>query len=110
MWWKMYAMDNFIQQYSPKELLKIGSAVMQPVALTRSLQTVSSFSQMMAATWDDAFGDKSKAFTPQGDLKGWPEFRKSIPFAAPYYDLAKRMQHAGSLNDILQWEPFSKWR
>jgi hypothetical protein len=39
-WWKMYLLDNFVQQYSPTELLKIGVQSIQPVALTRSLQTV----------------------------------------------------------------------
>ena len=110
MWGKMYAMDNFIQQYSPKELLKVGTSGMEPVAFTRALQTVSSFSTMMGATWDMAFGDKDKAFTEQGDFKGWEQFKKSIPFMASYSDMAKKLQHAGTLDKIWTNEPVNKWR
>jgi hypothetical protein len=109
-WWKMYAMDNFIQQYSPKELLKIGTTVMQPVALARSLQTVSAFSTMMGATWDIAFGDKDKAFTEQGDFRGWQQFKKAIPFFASYADMAKKLEHAGSLDKYVNIGPINKWK
>ena len=110
MWWKMYAMDNFIQQYSPLELTKIGVQGLQPVAFTRALQTVASGSMMMGAAWDYSFGNKEDAFTNKGDFRGWNQFRKSLPFFANYYDFVNRIENSKDLTKILQWEQFSKWR
>lgn len=109
-WWKMYLMDNFIQQYSPKELMKIGVQSMQPVAFSRALQTVTAGSTMLGATWDYAFGDKAEAFTDKGDFKGWIQLRKSIPFAASYFDIVRRIENSEDLSKIMQFEQFSKWR
>lgn len=109
-WWKMYLIDNFVQQYSPAELLKIGVQSLQPVALTRALQTIQSASAMMLATWELAFGDEAEAFTKDGDFKGWNNFKKSIPLMASYTDFVRRVENSEDLTRILQFEQFSKWR
>jgi hypothetical protein len=109
-WYRMYLIDNLVQQYSPEELLKIGVQGMQPVALTRSVQTISSLSTFMGATWEYTFGDKEEAFTDKGDFRGWNNLRKAIPFFASYYDFVKRIENSDDLTKILQWEQFSKWR
>jgi hypothetical protein len=107
-WWKMYVMDNFIQQYSPNELLKILNQGLQPVALTRALKTVGATTTMMAATWGLVTENHDLAFTQDEEFRGWNEFRKSIPFMASYTDLAKRL---GNLDDkLFVSEQFSKWR
>jgi len=110
MWYRMYAMDNFIQQYSPKELLKIGVQGMSPVPFTRALQTVTSLGTMMGAGWDYSFGDQEEAFTNAGDFRGWNQFKKSVPFVASYADFIRRIENSEDLTNILQWEKFSKWR
>ena len=110
LWWKMYLMDNFIQQYSPKELLKIGVQGFQPVPLVRAMQTVDAFSKMTAAAWEVSLGDAEKAFTLQGDLKGWNQFKKSIPLFASYTDFIRRVEKSEDLTRILQMDQFSKWR
>ena len=107
-WWKMYLMDNFIQQYSPNELLKITSQGLQPVALTRALKTVGATTTMMAATWGLAVDNQELAFTQDGDFRGWNEFRKSIPLMASYSDLAKRLSNLDE--KYILSETFSKWR
>jgi len=109
-WWKMYMMDNFIQQYSPKEMMKVGIQSMQPVAFTRALQTVAATGTMMGATWDYMKGNEEEAFTDQGDFKGWVQFRKSIPFFASYYDAVRRIENSEDLSKVFQLEQFSKWR
>jgi len=109
-WWKMYAMDNFIQQYSPVELMKIGTQMLQPVALTRALMTVQSGLTMMGAAWDYQFGNREDAFTQKGDFRGWNSFKKSIPGFANYYDFVQRIEKSEDLSQIFQWEQFSKWR
>jgi len=109
-WWKMYMMDNFIQQYSPKELMKIGVQGMQPVAFSRALQTVTAAGTMMGATWDYAFGNEAEAFTDKGDFRGWVQFRKAIPFFASYYDAVRRIENSEDLTKVFQFDQFSKWR
>jgi hypothetical protein len=110
MWYKMYLLDNFIQQYSPQEMLKIGVQSMQPVAMTRALQTTTSLGTMMIAGFDYSFGDKEDAFTNKGDFKGWNQFKKSIPFVASYADMIRRLENSEDITRILQIDQFSKWR
>lgn len=109
-WYKMYLLDNFIQQYSPEELLKIGVQGMQPVAMTRAVQTVASFGTMVAAGFNYSFGDKEEAFTKEGDFRGWKQFKRAIPVIASYTDLIRRFEKSEDLTKIFQFEQFSKWR
>jgi hypothetical protein len=110
MWWKMYMVDNFIQQYSPKELMKIGVQSLQPVAFTRALDAVSALGTAMGASWQYTFGDREKAFTREDDFRGWNNLRKSIPLMASYYDFIKRVENSEDLTKVLQIDQFSKWR
>jgi hypothetical protein len=65
---------------------------------------------MTVAMFEAAIGNEEKAFTLDGDLRGWNNFKKSIPLLASYTDLVRRIENSEDLTKILQWEQFSKWR
>lgn len=109
-WYKMYLLDNFIQQYDPRELAKIGVQSLQPVAFTRSLDAMTGFATMMGAAWDYAIGDKEEAFTQKGDFRGWNQVKKTLPLFASYYDFIKRVEESSDISRILQWDAKNKWR
>ena len=109
-WWKMYMIQNVSQQYNPMELLKTMETVARPVSLARAYKFTEAFANMMIASGNAAVGNKDKAFTQQGDLRGWNEFQRSIPYVASWHDLSLKLSNASETEqwwtDLMQ----NKWR
>jgi hypothetical protein len=109
-WWKMYMVDNLTQQYNPMDLLRTLESATRPVALARTYKATSAFAQMTVALANAAIGDEEDAFTQQGDLRGWNEFKKAIPGAASYYDAVNKIRHSKSYTPEFLEEYQNKWR
>lgn len=110
LWYKMYLLDNFVQQYSPKELLKIGVQGINPVAFTRALQSVEGLATMMAAGINYTFGDGEDVLTKEGDVRGLNNFLKAVPIVASYQDAMRRVENSEGLSKWLQFDRLNKWR
>jgi len=106
----MYLVDNMTQQYNPLDLLHTLESASRPVSLARGYKAVTSFTKLTIALTDLALGDKEGAFTQKGDLRGWSEFRKSIPGLASYYDFHKKVTNAKSVDPDWLVEFQHKWR
>jgi hypothetical protein len=65
---------------------------------------------MTVALANAAIGDEEDAFTQQGDLRGWNEFKKAIPGAASYYDAVNKIRHSKSYTPEFLEEYQNKWR
>lgn len=100
--WKMYLIDNYSQQYNPIDLLRTTKSIAIPVSAAKSINFAMSGSKLFLASIDYSLGNEDKAFTNHGDLKGWVEFRKGIPYAASYYDFIRRMDKMKSVDDFFE--------
>jgi len=109
-WWKMYLVDNLTQQYNPVDLLRTLESASRPVSLARGYKAVTAFTKLNIALADIAVGNKEGAFTQKGDLRGWNEFKKSIPGLASYYDFHNKVTNAKSVNPDWLLEFQHKWR
>lgn len=96
-WAKMYLIDNLAQQYNPVDILRTMSNL-TPVGFTKSFRTMENmvlFSGSLIALGE---GDRDRAFTQQGNLRGFIEMQKSIPGLAAYYDLTRKLDSIEFLN------------
>lgn len=100
--WKMYLIDNYSQQYNPIDLLRTIKSIAIPVSAAKSINFAMSGSKLFLASIDYSLGNEDRAFTNHGDLKGWVEFRKGIPYAASYYDFIRRMDKMKSVDDFFE--------
>ena len=109
-WWKMYMLDNFAQQYDPRELLKIGVQSIQPVAFVRALDASVALSTTIVVSGQYLVGNEDKALTRQGDLRGWNSLKKTIPGLASYYDFVKRLEESSDITRLMNTWGFNKYR
>lgn len=96
--WKMYLLDNLSQQFNPIELLKLTKQMLQPVALTKAIDTISSIGYMTVAGINYLIGDEEAAFTNAGDLRGLNNFKKSVPIISSYEDMIRRVENISDLD------------
>ena len=101
-WWYTYMMMNVSQQYNPVDILNTGKSFFEPVAVTRAYKSLEAASKMFVAGVDIAINNGADAYTQRGDLRGWVEFRKSIPYMSSYYDFASKIEKAGFIEDDTQ--------
>ena len=109
-WWWNYLVMNTSQQYNPVDLLNIAETMARPVALARLTKLTESTFNMFVATGNLMIGNTDKAFTQKGDLKGWNEVMRSIPYLASWHDFANKMKHGSFTEDwwVDKWE--NQWR
>jgi hypothetical protein len=110
--WKMYLLQNLSQQYNPIELLKLTKQMLEPVALTKAIDTFTAMGTLMAAGFDaGVHGDAELLFTDKGDLKGWNNLRKALPGLASYTDAIKRIENFGDIDvQFSRVASFGKYR
>jgi hypothetical protein len=110
-WWMNYLVMNVSQQYNPLDMLQIMQTVSQPVAIARMYKTTQGFANMLVATGNLLLGsDPSSSFTEEGQLKGWNEMMRSIPYLASFHDFASKMKN-GSITEDWWVEKFAnQWR
>ena len=109
-WWQNYMVQNTSQQYNPMEMLRIFESMTSPVSIARAYKFSEAFGAMMIASTNYAFGNKQAAFTQKGDLKGWNEIMRSIPYMSAWHDISLKLQNASQTE---QWwiDTFAnKWR
>jgi hypothetical protein len=109
-WWKNYLIQNTSQQYNPMEMLKTLETVSRPVALARAYKFTEAFGMMMMSSANLALGNEDAAFTQNGDMKGWNEFMRSIPYVSAWHDFASKMQHGTETEQWWTEKMTSKWR
>jgi len=97
-WFKMYMLDNLAQQYNPIDQLRTLSNV-TPVGLAKAFKAGVGISTMSFALMDLGMGDMEGAYTQKGDLRGWTEVQKSIPYYASYYDFFKKLSTISGTTD-----------
>jgi hypothetical protein len=102
---------NVSQQYNPLDMLQIAQTATQPVAIARMYKTTQGFVNMMIATGNLLLGsDSSASFTEEGQLRGWNEIMRSIPYLASFHDFANKMKN-GSITEDWWVEKFAnQWR
>ena len=76
------------------ELLHTMETASRPVSLARMYKMTESFTMLMVSTGDLMFMGGDNAFTQEGDLKGWNNFKRSIPYLASWQDFSSKMKHA----------------
>jgi len=103
-------LDNFAQQYDPRELLKIGVQSIQPVAFVRALDASVALSTTIVVSGQYLVGNEDKALTRQGDLRGWNSLKKTIPGLASYYDFVKRLEESSDITRLMNTWGFNKYR
>jgi hypothetical protein len=91
-------LDNLAQQYNPIDQLRTLSNV-SPVGLTKAFKAGVGISTMAFALMDLGLGDKKDAYTQEGDLKGWTEVQRSIPYYSSYYDFFKKLDTISGSTD-----------
>ena len=109
-WWRNYLILNLSQQYNPMELLHTLESASRPVSVARMYKATESFYMMLIATGDLMFKDGDNAFTSDGDLKGWNNFKRSIPYLASWEDFATKMQHGAPTEEWWTDKFENKWR
>ncbi len=92
------------------DLLHTLESASTPVSLARMYKATESFSMMLIATGDLMFKGGDNAFTSDGDLKGWNNFKRSIPYLASWEDFSSKMRQGGPTEEWWtdKWE--NKWR
>ncbi len=101
-WWKMYAIDNLSQQYNVFDLAKTITTAGSPVAITQAYKTSLAFSEVLLATTNYAVGNDDKAFTKKGDLRGWNQFKRGVPFVSSITDVMDKVDKT----DPEKWHSF----
>lgn len=96
-WAKMYLIDNLAQQYNPVDILRTMSNL-TPVGFTKSFRTMENMVLFSGSLMALGEGDMDRAFTQQGNLRGFIEIQKSIPGLAAYYDLTRKLDSIEFLN------------
>jgi hypothetical protein len=109
-WWKNYMIQNTSQQYNPMEMLRILETASRPVALARASKFTEAFGMMMMSSANLALGNRDAAFTQNGDMKGWNEFMRSIPYVSAWHDFASKMQHGTETEQWWTERMTNKWR
>lgn len=88
-WKRLYKvmMDNYSQQYN---LLDIGkNFTTMPATFTKSYDTFDAATTMFISSVAFAAGYDEYATTQKGDLKGWTQVKRSIPYVSSYYNLQR---------------------
>ena len=109
-WWMNYIIQNQSQQYNPIEMLRTMETVTRPVSFARAFKFTEAFGQMMLASANLALGDKESAFTQKGQLRGWNEFMRSVPYASAWHDMAMKLQNASQTEAWWTEHWANKWR
>jgi hypothetical protein len=110
-WWMNYLVMNVSQQYNPLDMLQIAQTATQPVSIARMYKSTLGLASMLAATGNLLLGsDPEASFTEEGQLKGWNEMMRSIPYLASFHDFASKMKN-GSITEDWWVEKFAnQWR
>lgn len=105
--WKRYFVDNPSQFYNPVDIIRNPNQLL-PVAWTRVSNMGTSFGTMMGAIvmYGASGGDVEQLYTQRGDLRGWNDFKKGIPYIAPAADFIQKMEN----QDIVAWEEDDNFR
>jgi hypothetical protein len=110
-WWFNYLVMNLSQQYNPLDMLQIAQTSTQPVALARMYKSTQGLTNMMVATGNLLIGsDPENSFTQDGELKGWNEVMRSIPYLSSFHDFASKMK-GGAITEqwwVDKWE--NQWK
>jgi len=109
-WWWNYLVMNLSQQYNPVDMLNIAETMMRPVALARMNKLAMSSLRMFIATGNLMIGNTDEAFTRDGDLKGWNEIMRSIPYLASWHDFSNKMIHGSFTEDWWVEKWVDQWR
>ncbi len=109
-WWRNYMILNLSQQYNPYELLHTVETAMRPVSFSRAFKATEAIRNMMIATGNLMIGNTDKALTTSGELQGWNEFMRSVPYLASWHDFANKMKHGDTTEEwwTSTWD--YKWR
>ena len=90
-WFERYAMNNPLQEVNPSALLENAKNVLVPAPLDVMNRFWSGSTQVMMASYNYAIGDEEDAFTQRGDLRGWNNFKKTIPIASWAFDFKDKI-------------------
>ena len=91
--WKMYLVDNLSQQYNVLDLARTMSTATNPVILARSYKQLMATSTLLMAGANYAIGNEDKAFTKLGDVKGFNDFIKGIPYLSSAQSAINAAKH-----------------
>jgi hypothetical protein len=89
--WKQYLVDNLTQQYNPVDLIKTAKTFGVPVTLAKLHDFVVHGTQLAFSSASYMTGNDDMALTKKGDLRGWNNFAKTIPYLASYKDMMNKI-------------------
>jgi len=94
-WFKRYTVDNPLQDINPNSLLESAKSVTVPVPVDILHRFTSGSTEIMFATGNYLIGNDEEAFTQRGDLRGWNNFKKTLPNASWAFDLVDKLETIG---------------
>ena len=110
-WWMYYLVMNLNQQYNPLDLLHTLETISRPVAVARMYKLTEAFYTMIVASGNLMMGeDKDRSFNSRGQLKGWNEFMRSVPYVASYHDFMIKMTNNAKTEEWWDMMFQRRWR
>lgn len=97
--WKRYLVDNPTQHWNPVDVLR-NPGQLVPVGITRLSVSAQATAKMMTAlALYSVTGDMDHLITQRGQLRGWNDFKKGVPYVAPVTDFIDKMRN----QDLFPW-------
>jgi len=96
--------NDFASNVLPLEMIHNIVNLGQPIALTKSLKTLTSLSELSFSVLMDITGNDDQALTLQGNYRGWKEFQRNIPFISAAHDWQKGLKESDYLQEILDYK------
>ena len=93
-WWRNYLILNLSQQYNPYELLHTMETMVRPVSFARAWKLAEGIRNMFVATGNLMIDKEGGTFNSIGQLKGWNEIMRSIPYLASWHDANVKFQNS----------------
>lgn len=102
-----YVLDTSTQNWNPVDIMKNITTMPNSAAGTRAYKSMSAGSELiwslLAMTGFSPFGAPDDAYTTNGDVKGWNEFKRGIPLLSSYHEFSKWWDN---LDDIENYAKF----
>lgn len=97
--WKRYLVDNPTQHWNPVDILR-NPGQLVPVGITRlSISAQATAKMITALALYTVTGDRTDLVTQRGQLRGWNDFKKGVPYVAPVTDFIDKMRN----QDLFPW-------
>lgn len=102
---KIYAriMNDITLPVSPVEMIHNVTGLSRPVTLSKLDKSLVSGSETLASLWWVALGNEERAYTQQGNLRGFKTLQSQVPILSAYHDVVKFLTESDDLQESLDY-------